>query len=264
VLQKNRYFAFLNYHVVKKISIVIGCVLTTLTVFGQKEKKQPDEKLISIKEEWNEGSILTTEGKELKGLLWYNDNNGILTFKDGTDTRVFLARSVAGFEFFDETTQKQRVYYVLDYTDPYRPGGKRAYFFELLHDFKTFAVVAKSDPVEVEVKHGSNTYMSPGTYAFDHKYSEVSQTETLYFLNTNGDIRPYLKLIKKEYIGRYFWDERKEKNKLVDEGLLAEYVSESVYSNLQAYAKLNELKFKNKEDFLKILDYYAQNWANKQ
>ena len=107
-------------------------------LMGQDEKNRKDG-LTTHREEWYEGSLMTTDGTELKGLLWFNDNNGVLSFRTGEATRVFTARSVAGFEMFDENQQKQRVFYSLEYEDPDQPGAKRAYFFELLNDFGKFA-----------------------------------------------------------------------------------------------------------------------------
>jgi hypothetical protein len=43
---------------------------------------------------------------------------------------------------------------------------------------------------------------------------------------------------------------------MFDEDLLAEYVTGPVYDDLQRYAKENNLKFKRKEDFMKIVAYY--------
>ena len=52
--------------------------------------------------------------------------------------------------------------------------------------------------------------------------------------------------------------DRKTKGKIIDEDLLAEYVTTQIYDQLQAYANRNKLKFKRKEDLLKIIDYYSQ------
>jgi hypothetical protein len=247
---------------------VAYCILfISIASFGQREKKNDKgkEKLLSMREEWFEGSIMTNDGEELKGLVWYNDNNGVLSFRDGDRARVFTARSVSGFEFFDENTDKQRLFYSIEYDDPDYQGGLRPYFFEVIKDFKTFAVLAKANPVETQVK-SSGGYLTPTPGLMspvNSSYTEVSQTETIFFLNSKGKIEPYLKVIKKDFIGRSFWDESKEKNKLVEPSLLAEYISKPVYEQLESYAKTNGLKFRNKEDFLQILDYYAQKFAPK-
>jgi hypothetical protein len=48
----------------------------------------------------------------------------------------------------------------------------------------------------------------------------------------------------------------KTKNKMVDDDLLIEFVTEPIYEKLKTFAKQNNLTFKRKEDFLKILDHY--------
>jgi hypothetical protein len=247
--------------------LLLICILPIISAsYGQKDKKEKEkdkEKLMSMREEWFEGSIMTNEGEELKGLVWYNDNNGVLSFRDGSQARVFTARSVSGFEVFDENQRKQRLYFSLEYDDPDYQSGVRPYFFEVVKDFKSFAVLAKSNPVEIQTKSNNSGYYTPtpGMIAPGGNYTEVSQTETIFFLNGKGKIEPYLKVVKKEFLGRYFWDETREKNKLVDPSLLSEYISKPVYEKLEAYAKANDLKFRNKEDFLQILEYYAQNFV---
>ena len=93
-------------------------------------------------------------------------------------------------------------------------------------------------------------------------YSEISQTETIFFLNSSGVIEPYLKVTKKEFVGRLLINEN-EKKKLVDPSLFAEYITKPVYDRLVVFAQENDLKFRSKEDFLIILDHYAENYAKK-
>ena len=43
---------------------------------------------------------------------------------------------------------------------------------------------------------------------------------------------------------------------MMDQDLLIEFITEPQYEKLNAYAKQNDLKFKRKDDFFKILEYY--------
>lgn len=245
------------------VIIVLLTALLSSSFAQQKRKAKKDERkegLMSVKEQWFEGSLLTTDQEELSGLIWFNDNNGVLSFRDGTNARVFTARSIAGFEFFDENLQKQRVFYSIDYDDPGQHGAIRKFFFEVLKDFKTFAVLAKTDPVEVETRSTASNGLY--TYSSD-TYTQLSQTETIYFLDSKGVVQPYLKVIRKESVGRLFYDTSNEKNKLVNEELFANYITKPVYEKLMAYAKANDLKFSHKEDFLLILNHYAETYAAK-
>jgi hypothetical protein len=41
-------------------------------------------------------------------------------------------------------------------------------------------------------------------------------------------------------------------------GKIHAYLARSVYAEMTAYAKVNDLKFKTQEDLLKILDHYKE------
>ena len=211
---------------------------------------------------WSEGSILLNDGTELKGLLRYNDKTGLLSFEKGSDSRSFTSRNVAGFEFHDEQTNKQRVFYTFPYEDP-QNNVKRPLFFEVVKEFKLFAVLAKSDPVDIEQKSVSTPGVfnnSTGTFSSGTPLGssiEISQTETIYIMDTNGNITPYLKTVSKEIDG-VFYDRSKTKNKLLDKDLLEEYIGKEMYEKLVSYAKKNSFKFQRKADLIKILDYYSE------
>ena len=107
------------------------------------------ESALPLSIEWSSGSILTNDGTELKGLLKYNDKNGLLSYENGNDTKILTARKVAGFEFLDEKIGKQRVFYSFPYEDS-QNNVKRHLFFEAIKEFDRFAVLSKVDPVEID------------------------------------------------------------------------------------------------------------------
>src|SRR5688572_16497841 len=143
------------------------------------------ESALPLSIEWSSGSIMTNDGSELKGLLKFNDKNGILSYQNGGDTRAFTARNVAGFEFFDEGVKKQRVFYSFAYEDS-QNNIKRPLFFEVIKEFETFAVLSKVDPLEVDHKSVSSPAgIDPGSYTVARgqnwgTITEMSQTETIY------------------------------------------------------------------------------------
>lgn len=85
---------------------------------------------------------------------------------------------------------------------------------------------------------------------------EISQVETIYFMNTTGDIKPYLEIVERDIDGWAF-DRNKTKNKIVDKHLLEEYAGKD-FEALEDFAKKNDLSFKSKEDLLKIMDHYKE------
>ncbi|HEY9048742.1 MAG TPA: hypothetical protein VIN08_22715 [Ohtaekwangia sp.] len=232
--------------------LYILILLNAIQLFGQEKKfEELNPDLI----EWGEGSILLNDGQELKGLVRFNDKNGIVSFESGNTSRSYVPRSVAAFEFYDEKLKRQRVFYSLEFED--KDNVKRPFFFEVLRDFKTFAVISKIDPVEIEqwttspASFSSNgiTTVVGGTGG---TVTKITQTETIYFLGSKGEIEPYLKLMRK-IVDRTLYDRKKTKQKILDDDILRKYFNESEISNMIDYSEKNNLHFDNKEEFIKIL-----------
>lgn len=211
--------------------------------------------------EWYQGSILLNNGKELEGLIKYNDKNDIVCFERGRDSRSFTARTVKAFEFFDEIEKKQRVFYAVPVEDT-RHNVKRPLFFEVLMDLKNFAVLSKISPIKFEKReYTTPAIFNPATGSFSagryYGYpSTVSHTETLFVLSKNGLIKPYLQIIEKDVDGM-FYDRSISKNIILDNDALKINTS-PYYNKLQSFAKQNDLSFDHKNDLIAILKYYEQ------
>jgi hypothetical protein len=207
--------------------------------------------------EWGDGSILLNSGKELKGLVRFNDREGLLSYESGSQSATYTSRSVTAFEFYDERIQKQRIFYSLEYEDS-KTNVKRPLFFELLRDLGNFAILSKMDPVDIkEQSSGSGMVQVPGFFVITPATSNVKiiQIETVYFLDQDGKIEPYVKVVRKETDGLLI-DTSKMKNKSIDKTLPKKYFGEDDYKKILEYAEELDLKINKKEDFLKILDYY--------
>lgn len=212
---------------------------------------------------------MLNSGTELKGLLKYNTRNGILSYQDGVESKVFTPLRVAGFEFFDERLAKQRIFYTLTYED-HETSVDRPLFFELLKDYKTFVILSKVDRVDIEEKHRSNSIfingysgMKSNSYHAQGMDSrlEISQTETIYLMSSSdGKIKPYIKVtIAEDGVKDIFTKkDSKTKNKMIDRDLMEEYVASENYIKLLEYAEHYTLNFKVKSDLMKILDYYDE------
>ena len=232
-------------------TLILTCV--SLFCFSQ------EAKLLTNNQEWYDGSILLSDGTELKGLVKYNDRNSVLSYLDGENTKAFSQRSVLGFEFFDESIQRQRVFYTIPYEDS-QTGVKRPLYFEVIREYKTFAILSRYEPLETKQKtqtspsgglNGMPTYTRTSTL-------EISQTETIFLMHKDGTIKPYFRIMNIEDGTKNLITQKdtKTKTRMFDEDLLAEYLTRPVYDDLQRYAKENNLKFKRKEDFMKIVAYY--------
>ncbi|HEY9006348.1 MAG TPA: hypothetical protein VIM75_09450 [Ohtaekwangia sp.] len=233
---------------------ILSVLLSVATnqLFGQEKKfEELNPDLI----EWGEGSILLASGEELKGMVRFNDKIGIVSYESGSISHSYGPRSIAAFEFYDEKLQRQRVFYSLEFEDK-KAGIKRPFFFEVLRDFKTFAVISKVDPVEISEKTTSpGTFMGNGVYfstGVTNTTIKITQTETIYFLGEKGDIEPYLKLIRK-VVDRSWYDREVTKSKMLDDDVLKKYFSEAEIQKMLDFSQKNKLQFEVKEDFVKIL-----------
>jgi hypothetical protein len=247
-------------------------IFFSFNLAAQKKKEKKEAKLLTEQAEWFEGSIMLTDGSELKGLVKYNNRNGVLSYQDGIESKVFTPVRVVGFEFFDESLQKQRVFYTFNFEDS-ETNIERPLFFEVLKEYKTFAVLTKSDRIDVGQKVDNSRWatFNPVTGNYDPMLGSggssrlvVSQTETIYLMKETGEIKPYFKVVKTEDGEKSFvlvGNDTKTKNKMIDRDLLNEFIPSPEYEKLIQYAETNNLKFKKKEDFMEILKYYDETIA---
>lgn len=247
----------------KYLSCLLVAAFSVCQAVGQ-EEKSPKMELLNNRTEWSEGSILLEDNTELKGMVKYNDHEGILSYNDGDNTRAFGPRSVLGFEFFDESKQRQRIFYTLDYESP-EDNVRKPLFFELLREFKNFSVLVKYDPIQTERKavmwlNPHDNAMSTLNPASERivKQTVVSQIETVYLMGMDGEIEAYFKN-KVEQNGMrsvFTGKDDRVKSKVLDRDLLEKYVGPELYAKLTAYAEEHDLKFKTQDDLLKILDHH--------
>jgi hypothetical protein len=231
---------------------ILPAILFLISIMVYAQDKKFEE--LQTDNEWSDGSIMTNDGKELKGLIRFDDRNSLLNYVNGNDSKSFTPRNVAAFEFFDAITKKQRIFYSVEYDNP-KTGSKAPLFFEVLKDFGAFAVLAKMDPVKVAEHNSSNYPSSPyGTFGYSSSTVEISQLETIYFMNERGGIEPYFQVTRK-VVDRAWYDREKKKNKFVDRHVIEKYFSEDELDAMKDFAEKNDLAFQVKDDFIKILDF---------
>jgi hypothetical protein len=238
-------------------------ILNTLTSYGQ-------ELMISAVEtenEWSEGSVILNDGKQLTGLLRYDDRNGILAFENNGEARSFNPRSIVGFEFSDQALDRQRVFYTIEYEDD-KNSTKQPFFFEVLKDFQTFAVISRADRVDVmQNPKKIKLYGLTPHLGFDptnlRRQVTAEQLEMIYFMDEQGNIEPYaqvIRIIKK----RLLLDTKREESKLIDGKLVAKYFSKEEKESMEKFAVANNLDFRYKEDLMKILDFCSSARARRK
>ena len=177
---------------------------------------------------WHDGRLVLDSGDTLKGNIKYNMQEDLIQLQASGRNETFTARKVLFFEIFDNTVKHYRPFYSL----PYSSNGtyKAPVFFELLKEGKLTLLARES----IEYR----TYSSP--YSFYGSYTRLVLVNKYFLLQENGEIKDVVDK-KNEWLGLM--------------GNRAEEV--------QKYAKANRLDFDNKEELVKIIDYYNSFFTKK-
>ncbi|HEY0741931.1 MAG TPA: hypothetical protein VGD40_10725 [Chryseosolibacter sp.] len=234
----------------KSLFTLFALLLGATTLFGQAKRSE----IAKYEPTWNDGEITLADGSKVSGYVSFNDNDGIVSLKEDGEIHSFKSNDLLGFQFYDSKTMRDRVFFVMEFTDS-RDGIARFSFFEVLKEFPSFAVLAKIDRIGTEVQRG--VFGLPTSPALKSKSSNnvvASQTETIYFMSEAGDMVPYLQIVEKETEGEWF-DYNRTKNSFIEKDVFERYTT-AYYPELEEFAKTNGLSFKRKSDLIKILDQY--------
>ena len=211
---------------------------------------------------WGKGKITLNSGEELTGLVKYNAKSGGIAFDNGEVKKNLMARNVLGFDFVDPKTNVLRTFYSLEIP---RDDGNSATIFEVIRLYETFAVLSCTESLQV-LKSEYGVSPAPGISAVGHKeVTGLGQRETIWFLPADGEPTIYLEFIKREGSGTSEnfpypppWktlDFGGDKRKIEDKDIF-KVCTGDFYSAIKAYAKENNLSFKNKDHLFKLLDFY--------
>ncbi len=170
---------------------------------------------------WHEGKIVLESGDTLKGQVKYDMAQDLVQFNlSNQKAEAYSARKILFFEIFDNTVRKYRLFFSLPYAS--NTGYKTPVFFELLEEGKMTLLAREA----LEYRTYSNPY-SVGSY------TRLVLVNKYFFLKENGNIE--------EFVGK--------KNDLLE--LMGKKVD-----HVEKFIKVNKLKFDEKYDLIKIVDYY--------
>lgn len=177
---------------------------------------------------WHDGKLVLDSGDTLRGNIKYNMQENLIQLQASGRNESLTARKVLFFEIFDTTVKHYRQFYSL----PYSSNGtyKAPVFFELLEEGKITLLGRES----IEYR----TYSSP--YSFYGSYTRLVLVNKYFLLQENGEIKDAIDK-KNDWLG------------------LMGNKEEDVHK----YAKANKLDFDNKEELVKIIDYYNSFFTKK-
>lgn len=239
--------------VMRYLFLFVICIGVTSTAFAQHELSDWQSAA-----NWSDGMIITNEEEELKGKVRYDDLQCILFYHDGKTDKTFSARQVKMFSVRDSVRKTDRFFYSLEFEDR-KLNIRQPLFFELIKEFKSFAVLSKVDPVQFNQAatqpRGTQNANSPNGVI------RVQQFETICFMSSQGLIEPYLEMEITIKNG-IFQERTRNRQTILNKNLFEKYFGEKANNQIMTFVKHNELQLNSKEDFLKILDYYEKYLVN--
>lgn len=202
---------------------------------------------------WKEG-ILTLMKDEIvfKGLIQHNDKLGLIKFKkpgDGDKEILTVSpKNILLMKYYDGEKSADRKFASFNYR--FDETGEEGYqLFEVLYEFKHFAVLSKTFRVKPFVETYSNQLGAVYYQKVGHE-----QRESIFFVKENGEIEVYFSWVESD-IEKFEWFPKKTKP-YVNKKLLSEYTGK-YWNDMKKFIKKNKLKEKNKEGILKTMDYYS-------
>jgi hypothetical protein len=229
----------------QRVSILLVAFILLCFIVSAQNKKSA---LLANEGDNGIGAITLQDGIVLRGPIKYNDNVGVVRFEDRDDPKTFTPSEVSGFYFFSEKYSRDRNFLSLEFYDGQRQT-RNMYFFEVLKEFKSFAVLTLIDGIKT-------TIVRNGTYPYNVRSDHVqaTQTETIYFFSDDGKILPYLQIIERE-TEYSLVDWNSTKNKFINKSLLEKFTGQ-YFQQLVDFAEQNKLSFKSKEHLVRILEHY--------
>jgi hypothetical protein len=137
---------------------------------------------------WSEGKVTLLDGSALSGMVLYNTRTSLVSLEAGSISRSFSAKTAQGFEFFDQDSLKNRQFFSLRTKDPITDGETDA-FFEVLRQYNAFAVLLKTDRLNVQVKRKTSAYAQQYQTGV-----EADQAETLFLLGESAGMQPVIEI----------------------------------------------------------------------
>lgn len=199
------------------MKVIRNILFLTLTIFAGTETRSQDWAF----ELWHDGKLVLEAGDTLRGQIKYDLQQDLIQYKTGQSVaEAFTARKVVYFEIFDNTVRKYRQFFSLPYAA--LTSYKAPVFFELLQEGKITILCREA----LEYRNVSSPYMIGS-------YTRLVLVNRYYFLNEKGNIS--------EFGGK--------KSELLE---MMGKKSEDV----EKFVKLNRLKYDEKYDLARIVEYY--------
>lgn len=255
----------------KKLIILLVLFVPVQRILAQKLKP---EKVTDSTSVWCRGSVELENGEKLTGLLRYNKMTAVLHFENDAVSKSLTPESVLRFNFYDSLQKKNRRFIVYGFEDlnaradsiakakKVTPIKMPRQFFEILMEFPTFAVLHNMSALKVFSQGArvnlvkamgglwSNSTVSLPTTTY-------SQSEMLYIFDKDGKATPLWMAFHRDRDAVLIDGKRTMSfSKMTD--IIMQRYTEPYFYQIDDWAFENNLRFDNKEDILKMFEYYRR------
>lgn len=222
---------------------------------------------------WNEGTLNLSDHSTLSGFIQYNDKQSVVKFRrqidDDSEEKTLDESDIQEMHYFDSENSVNRRFATFDYYQD-DSGTKGYVLFEIIEEFRNFAVVSRYSSVSALVKRSSrlNTISSiafgysPHYTAHQINYKRKAgykQTGDLFIVDQEGQVSLLLRV--------YEIEKNNGKQKKVsaigkfqprfNESLFRKHAND-YWEALEDYIMERKLNLEDRMDVIDVLNFYGR------
>lgn len=244
----------------KTLSIILAAILVSTFATAQFKNYSTEDAT------WYNGNYMLSSGKKGSGELNYNFVNGMLKMRDEQGNTSFTPGKVAYFEL-EMPEEGIRLFYSLP-ADINEDGREVPVFFEVIYEKGERAILSRHT-FDYDQNTGPMGASVNGYGAFANVTLKNEKVrEYIYLLNTDGLIK-YLEgkkgsastfslhqnaKYRDKAMKKSKTDKALSRYKVTNKTALKRFAGEH-YKGVLAYARENDLEFRNMEELILLLDY---------
>lgn len=207
---------------------------------------------LGINSQWVDASITLKNGESFERQIQHNQFTGNIIFQNADGENISMQENrILSMEYSDPTTGQYRIFYSFEYREK-GTGREQEMLFEIIKDFKGFAVLSKYLPATALGNTSDNDEID--VFASRSHGNVYGQAEIILFVGAEADLELYIVLayIKKD---GFLFDQTKYKVKIVDKKLPKKYLAE-YWDQVKVFMDENRFDLRSKRELLQVLDYY--------
>lgn len=209
-----------------------------------------------IKPLWRQGTITFKDETKFEGLVYYNSNFGTIQIKSAQGEIIsFPENKILSMSYFDDKLNRSVHYTSLVYKDTLA-DKEYELFFEVIKDFRKFAVLSRLTTASLLFPVNSNTEAFDILDDFVSKKRAYVQVEGIFFIDKSNRLELYC-LIKNMDFDGLLYDYSKSETKILKSKSLKRNTADH-WDELKEYIRKNQLDPKIKSHLIRILDHYEQ------